>query len=330
MNARTEWLSGRGNGDRESFQRALDVSGAGTVLLQTAISKVLQLATNREFGITTTLPRKPGTGDKFYSNRRAAATTGAAWVNDTTEPTESEGTPSQVGFTYQTLLGRIKVTRKLQARGRTYGDLLAMELTGKAEDWTHELESASFVGDSGASTYQINGLLTLVSGVSGQTIANTTANGGTALDLDKLDEAIQAVKGHSNKAAMRIYASRKSHRFINAALQSQQRFNDKFEIDAGFSVTSYDGIPVIESTGLPDTLTFNGSAPLITAFTGGSTSALVIVNTNYVFYSELTPMTVMPLAKTTSQFDSFDMFADIALVLDNPKGAAILAGLSSS
>lgn len=328
MNARTEWLGGNGTGDREAFQRSLDVSGAGPVLLQTVISKIVQLATNREFGAVTTLPRKPGSGDKFYSNRRAAATTGAAWVADTTEPTESEGAYTQVGFTYQTLLGRVKVTRKLIARGRTYGDVLATELTGKAEDWTNELESASFIGDSASSTYQIDGLLTLISGVSGQTVANTNASGGTALDLDALDNAIQTVKGSTNQAAMRIYVSRKGKRLLNAALQSQQRFNDSIVIDAGFSVTSYNGIPVIETTGIPDVLTWNPATPKVLAYSGGATTAAVIVNTNYVFYSELTPMTVMPLAKKSSQYDEYDMFADLALVLDNPKGAAILAGLS--
>lgn len=328
MNARTEWLGGNGTGDREAFQRSLDVSGAGSVLLQTVISKIVQLATNREFGAVTTLPRKPGSGDKFYSNRRAAATTGGGWVADTAEPIESEGTYSQVGFTYQTLLGRVKVTRKLVARGRTYGDVLATELTGKAEDWTNDLESATFIGDSSTSTYQIDGLITLISGVSGQTVANTNASGGTALDLDALDNAIQTVKGSTNQAAMRIYVSRKGKRLLNAALQSQQRFNDSIVIDAGFAVTSYNGIPVIETTGIPDVLTWNPATPKVLAYSGGATTAAVIVNTNYVFYSELTPMTVMPLAKKSSQYDEYDMFADLALVLDNPKGAAILAGLS--
>lgn len=328
MNARTEWLGGNGTGDREAFQRSLDVSGAGSVLLQTVISKIVQLATNREFGAVTTLPRKPGSGDKFYSNRRAAATTGGGWVADTAEPIESEGTYTQVGFIYQTLLGRVKVTRKLVARGRTYGDVLATELTGKAEDWTNDLESATFIGDSSTSTYQIDGLITLISGVSGQTVANTNASGGTALDLDALDNAIQTVKGSTNQAAMRIYVSRKGKRLLNAALQSQQRFNDSIVIDAGFAVTSYNGIPVIETTGIPDVLTWNPATPKVLAYSGGATTAAVIVNTNYVFYSELTPMTVMPLAKKSSQYDEYDMFADLALVLDNPKGAAILAGLS--
>ena len=42
---------------------------------------------------------------------------------------------------------------------------------------------------------------------------------------------------------------------------------------------------------------------------------------------ELTPLTVMPLAKASSQYDEFDMYWDGALVLANTVGAAILGGI---
>lgn len=313
---------------REAFQRSLTVSSAGAVLLQTSISKVIQLITNRELGIQSTLPRRVGTGDKFYSNRQTAATTGAEWLDDVTEPTESEGTPTQLGFTYQTLIGRIKVTRKLIARGRTYGDVLGGALIAKTDDFVNELESASAIGDSGANANQIDGLLTLIGGISGQTIANTSSNGGDDLYITKLDQTIQQVKGYSNAAAMRIYVSKTGQRKVNSALEAQQRFNDMTVIDAGFVVKTYNGIPIIVSTGIPDTMVFNAAAPKVTRFTTGSTTALIVVNTTYVFYGELTPWTVMPLAKTSSQFDQVDMFLDIALVLDNPLGGAILGGIS--
>lgn len=327
---RPEWLGGIDPARREAFQRSLTVSAAGTVLLQTSISKVVQLITNRQLGIQSTLPRKPGSGDKFYSQRRAAANTGGEWIADTGTPTESEGTYTQVGFTYQTLIGRVKVTRKLIARGRSYADVLATELVGKAEDFANSLEDASAIGDTATNANSIDGLITLIGAVSGQTIANTTANGGDALYLTKLDQAIQAVKGHTNKAAMRIYGSYTGHRKLNAALQALQRFVNQTEIEGGFVVDSYQGIPFVESTSIPDTLVFNASAPKITAYTGGSTTCLIIVNTTYIFYAELTPMTVMPLAKVSSQYDEVDMFLDIALVLDNTKGGAILGGLSTS
>ncbi len=324
---RPEWLGDFDPSRREAFARSLTIGTAGTVLLQTTISKAVQLVTNRQLGIQSTLPRKPGSGDGFYSQRRSAATTGGAWTDDTTEPTESEGTYTQTKFAFRTLLGRIKVTRKLVAQGRSYGDVLATELIGKAEDFAQDLETACGSGDTASNSNSINGLLTLVGNVSGQTVANTTATAGDALYLNKLDATIQKVKGSANKAMLRLYASQTGHRLLNNALQAQQRFVNETEIDGGFVVESYQGIPIIESNGIPDTCVWNGSSPLVTAFTGGATTAIVVVNTMYVFFVELTPTTVLPLAKKSSQYDEVDMFNDITLVLDNTKGAAVLGGL---
>lgn len=316
---------------RADFQRALTVSSAGSVLLQTSISKVVQLISNRQLGITSTLPRKPGSGDKYYPNRRTAAATGGSWVADTQDDVVSqEGSYTQAGFTFRTMLGRIKVTRKLIATGRSYGDVLATELIGKSEDFVNDLESASVIGNSAVDANQIDGLLTLIGNVSGQTVANTTATAGDDLYLTKLDAAIQKVRGHSNKSAMRIYCNYVGHRKVNNALQAQQRFTNQTEIDGGFVVESYQGIPIVESTGIPDTLVWNGTDARVTAFTGGATTAIILVHTSYVFYVELTPWTVMPLAKKSSQYDEVDMFLDITLAIDNTLGASILGGISTT
>lgn len=315
-------------GRAEAFQRTLDVSGAGSVLLQTTISRVVQFLTLRELGVTSTLPRRPGSGDKFYSQRRSAANTGAAWVNDTEEPVTSEGDYTQVGYEYKTLLARATVSRKLIARGRSYGDVLATELAGKADDYRQELEEASVIGDSASNTKQIDGLLTLIGSVSGQTIANTTATAGDGVYLDKLDATFQQVKGGGNAELLRVYVSKKGARLINAALQAQQRFNDRMIIDGGFQVLSYNGAPVVITTSMPDDMVWNGTDAAITAFTGGDTTAAVVVNTEYVFYSELTPLRVMPLGRTTSQWEAVDMYSDLTLVLDHDFGGAILGGLA--
>jgi len=93
-------------------------------------------------------------------------------------------------------------------------------------------------------------------------------------------------------------------------------------------VASYQGIPFIVSTGIPDTLVFNATSPRVTAFTGGATSCLIFVNTMYMFFSELTAMTVMPLAKGSSQYDTIDAYRDLVLVQDNTLGGSILGGLA--
>ena len=150
---------------------------------------------------------------------------------------------------------------------------------------------------------------------------------GDALTLDKLDETIDAVKGSGNRSDLVILASRKGRRLLNAQLQAQQQFNDMVEIAAGFRVRTYDGIPLITTTGMPDVLTFNGTK--VTAYSGSVTTAIIVVNTRYCYIAELTPLTVMPLAKSSGQFDAFDIFWDGALTLANTLGAAILVGIAA-
>lgn len=324
------WIGSPDPSRREALNRALTVSGAGNVLLQTNINRVVQMLTLREFGAQATLPRKPGSGNAAYINRRTAGTTGGEWVADTDTATEEVGSYAQVSFTYRTLLTKGQVTRKLIATGRSYGDVLAQELAGKSEDFANIFESALLIGNAGAggNANQINGLLTLINAQSGQVVAQTTAAGGDDLTLAKLDAAIDKVKGAGSRSDLVIYASFHGARKLNATLQAQQRFVNETEIDGGFRVNTYNGIPIVISTGLPDALVWSGSS--ITAFSGGSTTAMVIANRRYNWIEELTPMTVMPLSRSTSQNEAFEIFWDGTFVYSNTLGGAILGGIKNS
>ena len=311
---------------RAALQRTLNSSGAGSVLLQPNVNKIVQQLSLRMLGVQSTLDRKPGSGQAALINRRTPGTTGGAWVADTDSGTEETGTYAQSTFTYRTLLTKGTVTRKLQATGRTYGDVLATEMVNKAEDFANLLEDALLTGNVTANANQINGLLTLINAVAGQVVANSTLSAGSALSLSKLDEAIDVVRGAGNRADLRIYGSQAGLRKLNAALQAQQQFVNMTEIAGGFRVKTYDGIPLVPTTSMPDNLAWSGSSQ--TAFSGGTTTSLVIVNARYCYIEELTPMSVLPLAKTTSQNDAFEMFVDLALVLANSKGASLLGGIS--
>ena len=156
------------------------------------------------------------------------------------------------------------------------------------------------------------------------------------LSLSNLDNAIDAVKGSAMRSDLVILGSFAAIRQVNAALQAQQQFVNEVEIAAGFRVRSYDGIPLVVSTVMKDTLKFNdpseAGAPEsghIKAITGGTGTQLFIVNKRHVFLSELTPTTVLPLAKTTAIKDEFEMYWDGAPVLANPFGMAILSNIAA-
>jgi len=319
------------NSRRQAFERAINVSNAGSILIQNYVNKIIQQLTLREFGALGTMDRRPGQGSAAVINRRTAATMTVAnvWLADTGTVTETTGSYAQTSFTYQTLVTRGKVTRKMRARGRSYVDILAEEMTWKLDDFNNSLESALFIGDTSAESDQINGLLTLIGGTSSQVVANTSVAAGDSLTLAKLDEAIDVVKGSAGRSDLVIYASYSGARKLASALSSRQRFDDMTEIAAGFRVRTYDGIPIVVSTGMPNDLTWSGSA--ISALSGESsnpTTALVVMNKRYNWVEELTPTTMMPLARDTSQYEQFDLFWDGVLVNANTLGAAILGGIA--
>lgn len=327
MSVSPQWIGASTPERKQAFERALNVAGAGSVLLQTFINRTVQQLHLRELGASAVLDRKPGSGNAAYINRRTPGTD-AEWLDDTTEPTSAEGSYAQVSFAYKTLVTRGTVTRKLQATGRSYGDILGGEISGRTGDFSETFEGGVITGDIAVDANQFDGLITLTQGTASQIVLQTTALAGDALTLEKLDETIDRVKGSAARADLLILASYKGRRLLNAALQSQQQFNDMIEIGAGFRVRTYDGIPMVTTTEMPDVLTFDGSK--VTAYTGSTTTAILVVNKRYVWIEELTALTVMPLAKRSSQFDEFDLFWDGALVMANTLGAAILVGIDAS
>ena len=215
----TNWENNTVN--REIFQRGLNESGQGATLLQSFVNRTVQQLTLREFGLQAVLDRKEGTGQAEIINRRdgLSVANGGVWVADTTAGVDQTGTYAQVSFTYKTLITRGKVTRKLQATGKTYADILALEMSAKAEDFANSLESGLIAGDQagkvlggsggGADANVCNGFITLIQGVDsfsmGQTVnvaGSTTALG--AMDLSKLDEAIDLVKGSAQRGDLVI------------------------------------------------------------------------------------------------------------------------------
>ena len=114
---------------------------------------------------------------------------------------------------------------------------------------------------------------------------------------------------------------------MNKLLQSKQQFNDVVELAAGLRVRTYDGIPIIQSTEVLDTYALNTSQ-VLTSYSAGTGTGFFIINKRYAHVSELTPTSVMPLAKTDSQFDQFDMFWDGCPVLSNVYGGAALLNVA--
>lgn len=320
-------------GTREAATRALTVSAASDKVTTALVSQLLQQLSNLQLGARTQLRRVPGAGTSFVTPKRTVSSTLAEWLADGTAPTEDSGTWDNDTWSYKTLGTRIKVTRKAQRQGAQWGDLVAAEALNKAEDFNRQEEVTIFQGDTVHSlptANGFNGLLTLIGVTSGQTVANTTATAGESINLNKLDDTIAKVRGREIKSNLRIFASERGHTLLNTVLQADQTFTNMVMVQAGFIVQTYQGIPIVESSGIPDAAVWNGTDVKITKWTTGATTALVVVNLNHVYLVVLTPQTMEQVGTTTAQYVEFEMYCDEVLVLDNAYGAAQLGGIKVS
>ena len=171
-----------------------------------------------------------------------------------TPATSEVGSYAQQSFAYKTLLTRGKVTRKLQATGRSYADVLALEMMAKAEDFSNALELGLVQGNLFSAVANApTGFLTQIQNYNSFALDQVLACGTQgSLTAEELDQAIDLVKGSANRSDLVIVGSYASLRQVNAIMQAQQVFNDVTEIAAGFRVRTYDGIPLVVSTSMPD------------------------------------------------------------------------------
>jgi len=313
---------------RVDILKALDVSAAGDVLLQPTIDKVVAQLVDYRNPLRQNLPRKRGSGDGWYVVRRTASgTTPAQWVSDTDDITEDEGTYARVIFYYKTIVARVKVTRKMQAIGRSYADILADEIEARALEFRDKEDYAYVIGASTASSSskQFQGVMYLLQDAA-QTVPVAASTTAGTLTLAKVDEAIDLSTGTIDMMIM----SKTVRRKLNALLQAQQRFVNVVEVKGGFKLLSYNEIPIYTSNNVPNTVAYSADGTTVSSLTTGSASFIEFIDTDHVWVGELTPVTVLPLAKTTSQYDTIDIFCDETLVMRNYQTCSLLTNVDAS
>jgi len=283
--------------NQDEVAKALDQAAVSGVLTVEEIDVVIADLIEVRNPLRQNLMRKGGSGENWNVTRRTDRGAGA-FVNDTETLNNSNGTYTRTAFPYKTPAFQGQVTRKAQAVGRTFGDLLMDEIENGMQVIKDLEEDALINGDATGSPKEYDGLKILLDAQAGQTLDLL----GTELTLAAMDEAIDLVKGNADM----IITSKRTARELNALNQSKQRFNDIIEVNGGFRLKTYDGIPIYTSNSISIT---EG---------GGNESRIYILDTTEVFIGELTPLTFVNLAKTSSQFDAFEIFEDLTLVYKNP------------
>jgi hypothetical protein len=292
--------------DLEQLKKALDIAAAGGTLQQPLIDQVLQELIEVNNPLRKNLTRKPGSGSAWILNQRTTRGT-AGFVDDTETPASSNSSYGQKQFPYKTILQPGKITRKLQAQGKSLLDIQAEEVTSALQAVRDTEENALINGDSAVNPKEFDGLRKIIP-------AGQVVNAGVQpLTLDLLDEAIDLNRGNADMLIM----SKKANRKLNSLLQAHQRFVDTTEVKGGFRVQVYNGIPIFRSIYVADN-----------QGVGNNETDIFILDTNFTWIGELTVLKMQPLAKKSSQFDEFDIFEDMTLVLANHIMASRLASIT--
>lgn len=295
---------------------------AGDVLKQPEIDVIVGQLVDYKNPLRQNLPRKGGEGSAWIINRRQEGSTGPQWVADTDTINQDQGQYSQHTFTYRTLASSGRVTRKLQAVGRSYANILADEIEARTVEFKDIEDKGVVIGNNTSNANQFDGLKVLIPVSQAIFAGGSGVAAGGVLTLSLMDQVVDKAIYDPDM----IIGSRKMRRSLNALLQADQRFVDKIEIKGGFKVMSYNDIAIYTSTNAVDTQQFDGFT--VTSETGGTFSSIYVLDSEQIWMGVLTEVSIMPLAKVSSQYDEFDLFVDEALVLRNTLAVAKLIGLT--
>lgn len=342
MNPETLPITGLSRAGLIELSRALGSNEIANILEDPTVRAGTANLVNYRNPLRMNIPRKtPGSAGQSAAiiTRRTPGNTPSEFKDDVTEPTEDTGVPAQVSFTYRTVIGRMKVTRLAQLIGRSYVDVFNQELGFKTDAFKNFEEKYIIAGDNATSSVEWDGINTLVP--SAQVFKMTSTIGAQEVVTERaLREAIDATKGASpvfrdeeGRPSAALLTSDGGGREMDALISSRQRLNDtKVIVNGGFRMTAYDDLPIFRTNTFGSSIYHNNGKPSqaeLLGSTGGST-VLYVLNFDELWFEELEPFNVVPLARTSSQFDQADIREVGVPVLRNTESIAMLTGIQVS
>lgn len=301
--------------------KILTYSGSSGALVLEAIDRVIEHMVNYKNVVRANVPRVPGESDNYRVSRRTAGTTLGEFIAETGDFVDSTGSRAKASFPYKTCGTRGKVGRFAQATGRSFANVLLDEIEGKVEDFKDYEEWALFFANTDAVATQWKGLHYLTD--SGNVIGCTASAANGSLTLAYMDQLWDETQRTPDVAFM----SAKTKRGVHALLQGSQRFINSVTVNGGFVVETYNTTPLLVSSRIADTMAWDGSA--VSSLTSGSGQIIYTAMTDKFFIAELTALTMMMLARTTSQWEGFDLFEDATPVNRSIYGTAYLSGFAT-
>lgn len=203
------------------------------------------------------------------------AATNSAWGEDT--------------FTMKNIHVRGEISGQLLAQaGGEFGNILDVEVRHSARALINKIEALTISGDSAVTSTDFDGLLKQITNVKYfDSVGNGTGT-DTLLTLGMIDEGLDFAIEPSTTA---IIMNRAMYRRIVALVAAMVRYipQDSIDIDAGITVPTYQGLPILRPA--VDVSALNNK--------------IICVNGEEVRYYINKPITYEPLAKTKDSVDYF-------------------------
>lgn len=231
----------------DDLQKAL-VAGTGGPLVDDVRDSVIGEELDKRHQLWANLRRLPGVGSQALVTRKTTRPT-AAWVGETAQATPSDATYTSAGFDYKTISSVGGVSRKLRLGAvNVFGDFKDQAIMDEMDAVINLVEQTLFDG-TGAGDIPA-GLDTLTdAGPATQKIELGAAPAGAPLNTASMDEAIDAAEDNDARIRFALTSSI-VRRKLNAILDSQQRFVNVTEVNGGFRVMTYHGIPILRTNGV--------------------------------------------------------------------------------
>lgn len=228
--------------DLSSIRKALDVAtGTSDYLIPELVDGGIRDYTGVQPVLYNAVTKVPWATNVYFIKKRSANPTATWGADGAALPSATIARHVRVSVPVAYLYTRGEVTGPMQAAAGSVVNALAQEIEAHSRALVAQLSDDIFAADG--TNDDLIGMLTQIELNDGKQLhagsAVVTVTG--ALSLAHLDQAVDNSQGEVDL----MVAGRAVRRKINSLLQAQQQFVDRVEIQAGFRVLSYDGIPIV-------------------------------------------------------------------------------------
>lgn len=225
--------------DPMTIRKALDIAtGTSDYLIEDVVDGAIRDYVSLEPVIYNAVTKVPWATNVYFVRKRTSNPTATWAVDGGSLPAATNTRHTRVSVPVAYLYTRGEVTGPMQKASNVV-QALSMEI---------ESHSAALVSQLSDDIWAAAGLSNDLIGILSQIETNDDLNAGSgvvtvtgALSLASIDKAIDNSRGQVDL----IVCSRATRRAINALLQAQQQFVDRVEVQAGFRVLAYDGLPIV-------------------------------------------------------------------------------------